>query len=80
MVLWGVLTFLEAIALVNWETIALLLGMMSITGALQADGYTQGLAAALFKPAKTGARLLVTTVAFSAIAGAFLVNDAVVTE
>lgn len=78
MVLFGVMTFPEAIGLIDWDTIALLLGMMVLIGALQQDGYTQALATALFRKARTGKQLLVVIVAFSAIASAFLVNDAVV--
>ena len=78
MVLFGVLTFPQAISVIDWDTIALLLGMMIVIGALQQDGYTQALAAALFKPAKTGTQLLVVIVVFTAVASAFLVNDAVV--
>ena len=38
MVAFGVVTFPQAIILVNWNTIAPLLGMMIIIGVLQLDG------------------------------------------
>lgn len=52
--------------------------MMVLTGALQEDGYTKTIASALFGRAKSGTKLLLMIVAFTAVASAFLVNDAVV--
>ena len=78
MVLFGVLTLTDAINAVDWGTIALLLGMMVLIAVLQQDGYTEALAATLFGRARTGTQLLVIIVAFTGVASAFLVNDAVV--
>lgn len=78
MVLFGVLTVPEAVSAIDWNTIALLLGMMVIIGGLQRDGYVEALATALLGRAKSGRQLLVVVVLFTGVASAFLVNDAVV--
>lgn len=78
MVLFSVLTFPEAIATVDWDTIGLLLGMMVVIGALQADGYTGTFALSLFGRARSPTWLLAIVVIFTGVASAFLVNDAVV--
>jgi len=78
MVVTGALTFDAAIAAIDWDTIALLLGMMLVIAGLQRDGYTQALAALCLEHARSPRALLVIVVAVTGIASAFLVNDAVV--
>jgi Na+/H+ antiporter NhaD/arsenite permease-like protein len=78
MVLLGVLTVDEAIAVIDFDTIALLLGMMVIVAALQRDGFFTLLAEKSLALASTPRRLLAVTVVSTAVASAFLVNDAVV--
>jgi Na+/H+ antiporter NhaD/arsenite permease-like protein len=78
MVLFGVLTPAEAVAAIDWDTLALLLGMMIIIAGLQQDEYTQAAAAAVLGRAKSPRQLLVLVIIFTGVASAFLVNDAVV--
>jgi Na+/H+ antiporter NhaD/arsenite permease-like protein len=78
MVLLGVLTFGEAIGAIDFNTIALLLGMMVLVSALKVVGFFDWLAMKTLTVAKTPVRLLVLVVAATAIASAFFVNDAVV--
>jgi Na+/H+ antiporter NhaD/arsenite permease-like protein len=68
----------EAADLVNWDTIALLLGMMMIIAGVQMDGAAATLAEAVLGRARTGMGLAIVVVVFTGAASAFLVNDAVV--
>lgn len=78
MVVFGVLGFDEAIAAIDFNTIALLLGMMIVIATLQLDGFFSLIASKTIAYAKNQWRLLVIVTFFSGIASAFLVNDAVV--
>ena len=78
MVVFGVLTFDEAVKAVDYNTIALLLGMMVIIATLQLDGFFSLIAEKAISHSKTSRRLLVIIVFATGIASAFLVNDAVV--
>lgn len=78
MVVFGVLTFEEAVYAVDYNTIALLLGMMIIISTLQIDGFFSLVAQKTISYAHTQFRLLILVVAVTGISSAFLVNDAVV--
>lgn len=76
MVAFGVMTPKEAYALVNWDTICLLLGMMIIAEHLRAAGLFETVTSKLERFNKPFA--LLTVVAFSsAILSSILVNDPV---
>jgi Na+/H+ antiporter NhaD/arsenite permease-like protein len=78
MIVFGVLSFEDAIKAVDYNTIALLLGMMIIISTLQLDGFFSLIAEKTLSWSKTPARLLVFITFVTGIASAFLVNDAVV--
>ena len=78
MILFGVLSFEEAIQAIDFNTIALLLGMMIIIATLELDGFFSLIAAKTMSLAKTPDRLLVIITLVTGITSAFLVNDAVV--
>lgn len=78
MILFGVLTFDEAVDAVDFDTIALLLGMMIVIATLQLDGFFSFIASKTIAYAANQWRLLIIITFFSGIASAFLVNDAVV--
>lgn len=78
MVIFGVLTFDEAIKSVDFNTITLLLGMMVIITTLKLDGFFSFIAQKTIAYSGTQFRLLVIIVFFTGISSAFLVNDAVV--
>src|SRR3990172_5983710 len=78
MVLLGVLTFNQAAAAVNYDTIALLLGMMLMVAVLDRAGFFTFLALKAMAVGKTPLALLVTVVISTGVLSAFLVNDAVV--
>lgn len=78
MVAFGVLGFEEAVIAVDFNTIALLLGMMIIIATLQLDGFFSLVAQKTIAYAPTQFRLLVLVVVVTGVASAFLVNDAVV--
>jgi len=78
MILAGILSFDEAIKAIDFNTIALLLGMMIIITTLQLDGFFSLIASKTISWSKTQQRLLVIVVFVTGIASAFLVNDAVV--
>lgn len=78
MILTGILSFDEAIRAVDFNTIALLLGMMLIISTLQLDGFFSLIASKTISWSKTQQRLLMVVVFVTGIASAFLVNDAVV--
>ncbi len=78
MIVFGVVSVAEAAGLVNWDTIALLLGMMIIIAGVQMDGAAATLAETVLGRARTGMGLAVAVVLFTGAASAFLVNDAVV--
>jgi Na+/H+ antiporter NhaD/arsenite permease-like protein len=78
MILTGILPFDEAIRAIDFNTIALVLGMMIIITTLQVDGFFSLIASKTISWSKTQGRLLVIVVFITGIASAFLVNDAVV--
>jgi Na+/H+ antiporter NhaD/arsenite permease-like protein len=78
MVLFGVLTFDEAVRAVDFNTIALLLGMMVLVAALKGVGFFDLLAGKSLALARTPRRLLLLVITATAVSSAFLVNDTVV--
>jgi Na+/H+ antiporter NhaD/arsenite permease-like protein len=78
MILCGVLTFGEAVDAIDFNTIALLLGMMIFVSALKLAGFFNILATKSLSLANTPQHLLLLVVGATAVASAFLVNDAVV--
>ncbi|HQH19563.1 MAG TPA: SLC13 family permease [Bacteroidales bacterium] len=78
MVIFGVLSFNEAILAIDFNTITLLLGMMMIISTLQLDGFFSLIAHKTISFAKNQTKLLILVVFVTGIASAFLVNDAVV--
>jgi len=78
MVVFGVLGFDEAIRAIDFNTIALLLGMMIIITTLQLDGFFSLLAQKTIAWSRTRMRLLIIIVLVTGFSSAFLVNDAVV--
>lgn len=78
MIIFGVLTFKEAVNAIDYNTIALLLGMMIIISTLQLDGFFSLIAYKTISFSKNQTRLLIIVVFITGIASAFLVNDAVV--
>ena len=78
MVLFGVLSFDEAIKAIDFNTIALLLGMMIIISTLELDGFFGWIATRTLAIADTPFKLLLVLTMITGLASAFLVNDAVV--
>ncbi len=78
MVVFGVLSLEEAVKAIDYNTIALLLGMMIIISTLQIDGFFSLIAEKTLSWSRTPLRLLVMITFITGIASAFLVNDAVV--
>src|SRR4030042_20762 len=78
MIVFGVLNFEDAIRAVDYNTIALLLGMMIIISTLQLDGFFSLIAEKTLSWSKTPSRLLFFITYITGISSAFLVNDAVV--
>jgi len=78
MILFGVLTFEEAVLAIDFNTIALLLGMMIVIAVLELDGFFTFIAEKTISLSKSRNQLLTIMVFVTGIASAFLVNDAVV--
>jgi Na+/H+ antiporter NhaD/arsenite permease-like protein len=78
MVLFGVLTFDDAVRAIDFNTIALLLGMMILVSALKVAGFFDMLVIKSLSLATTPKRLLLLVIVATAVSSAFLVNDAVV--
>lgn len=78
MILFGVLTFQEAVRAIDFNTIALLLGMMILVSALKVVGFFDLLAAKALSLARTPRHLLLVVIVATAVSSAVLVNDAVV--
>jgi len=78
MVLFGVLTPQEAISAIDFNTIALLLGMMIVIATLEEKGFLTYLAVKSMSIAKNPKGLLIVVIVATGLASAFLVNDAVV--
>lgn len=78
MIVCGVISFSDAIKAIDFNTIALLLGMMIIISTLKLEGFFSLIAAKTISLAKTRTKLLIMIVLITGFASAFLVNDAVV--
>jgi Na+/H+ antiporter NhaD/arsenite permease-like protein len=78
MMVFGVLSFDEAVQAIDFNTIFLLLGMMIIITTLQLDGFFSWIATRTIAWSRTQTRLLIMIVLTTGISSAFLVNDAVV--
>ena len=78
MIVTGVLSFEEAILAIDFNTIALLLGMMIVIATLELDGFFAFIAQKTIFFSKTPLQLLWIITFTTGIASAFLVNDAVV--
>ena len=78
MIVFGILDLGEAVRAIDYNTIALLLGMMIISSTLQLDGFFSLIARKTLAGSRTPRRLLVIITFVTGIASAFLVNDAVV--
>lgn len=78
MILSGVVSFEEAMASIDFNTIALLLGMMIIIATMQSDGFFALVAHKTVRMATNSKGLLTALVLITGIGSAFLVNDAVV--
>jgi len=78
MILFGVITFDEAIHSIDFNTIALLLAMMIIISTLELDGFFELIATRTLAVADSPFKLLVILTILTGVASAFLVNDAVV--
>lgn len=78
MVLAGVLTFDQAVGAIDYNTLALLLGMMLLVVVMQGQGFFTLLASRYVAFAGTPGKLMVSVVALTALCSAFMVNDVVV--
>ncbi|MDA1349858.1 MAG: SLC13 family permease, partial [Chloroflexi bacterium] len=78
MVLFGVLTFDEAVSAIDFSTIAFLFGMLLLMVVLKQGGFFTLLARRTIAVASSPGRLMVTVVIATAVASALLVNDIVV--
>ena len=78
MIVFGVLTFDEAVSAIDFNTVSLLIGMMIIISVLELDGFFAFIAFQTIKFAGTENRLLLIIIFTTGISSAFLVNDAVV--
>jgi Na+/H+ antiporter NhaD/arsenite permease-like protein len=77
MLVSGLLTFDQAVAAVDYPTIALLFGMMVVVAYLRLGGFFRSLAARLLARARTPHGVLAAVIALSGTLSAFLVNDVV---
>ena len=78
MVIFGILTPLEAIQAIDFNTIILLLGMMMVIATLQLDGFFTLIANQTIRWSTSRFKLLTVITFITGISSAFLVNDAVV--
>ena len=78
MVLTGVLSFNQAIGIIDFHTITLLLGMMLLTAALQQADFFNLMAARSIALARTPWQMLLSVTLVTAVGSAFMVNDVVV--
>jgi len=78
MIVAGGLTASEALNAIDLHTIALLLGMMLIVGALEISGFFNYVTVRMVRFAKSQSQLLAFTVLLTAILSALFLNDAVV--
>jgi len=78
MIVFGVFTLDEAIKVIDFNTISLLIGMMVIITVLELDGFFALIASKTITLAGNERRLLLIIIFTTGISSAFLVNDAVV--
>ena len=78
MIVFGSISFEDAIKSIDFNTIALLLGMMIIISALKLQGVFEFISNKAISSAQNTSKLLTLIVFVTGIASAFLVNDAVV--
>ena len=78
MVAFGVLSPEQAASAIDFNTIALLVGMMLLVSVLQRQGFFTVMAHRALSVGRTPRRLLIVITVTTAVASAFLVNDAVV--
>ncbi len=78
MIVFGVLSFDEAVKAIDFNTISLLIGMMIIITVLELDGFFAFIANKTITLARNERRLLFIIIFTTGISSAFLVNDAVV--
>jgi Na+/H+ antiporter NhaD/arsenite permease-like protein len=78
MVVFGVLPFDAAVQAIDFQIIALLLGMMMLVAALERAGFFAYVATRLLSVGTTPVRLLVVVVIGTGVLSAVLVNDTVV--
>lgn len=78
MIIFGILSFEESISAIDFNTIALLLGMMMLISVLEIDGFFLLISETTISLAKTPRQLLLLIIFVTGISSAFLVNDAVV--
>ena len=77
MVASGALTLRQAVAAIDFDTIALLLGMMILAAALRRAGFFERITGAVLSRASGTDALLALTVAMAGLLSAVLVNDTV---
>lgn len=78
MIVFGVISFEDAIKSIDFDTITLLLGMMIIISTLRLEGFFAFISQTTMTKAKTTNLLLFSIVFITGFASAFLVNDVVV--
>jgi Na+/H+ antiporter NhaD/arsenite permease-like protein len=78
MIVFRVLTFQQAVTAINFETLALLLGMMLLLAVLQHADFFNLIAARSVTLVKNPWQLLIIIVIVSGVGSAFLVNDVIV--
>jgi Na+/H+ antiporter NhaD/arsenite permease-like protein len=78
MIVFGVISFEDAIKSIDFNTITLLLGMMIIVSTLKLEGFFSLIASKTISYSHSRNKLLIIIVFITGIASAFLVNDAVV--
>lgn len=78
MIVFGVISFDNAIKAIDFNTITLLLGMMIIVSTLKLEGFFSLIASKTISYSHSRNKLLIIIVFITGIASAFLVNDAVV--
>ncbi len=78
MVLAGVLTFEAAVKAIDFNTIALLLGMMMVVSVLDREGFFTHVALRLLSVGSTPTRLMGMVIGATALLSAVMVNDTVV--
>ena len=77
MIVFGGVSLDEAFHAIDWDTIALLLGMMIVVAHLKVSGAFRALGALAVEHAHAPMALLIATTALAGVLSAFLVNDAI---